>query len=91
MKVLTVIVHRYFYHQPTHTSGRNGMLRSMSDCIDGGARVSVCGRSSGVCQDWAFFLGNPSVGQTWAGTSWVDVSVQQLVSLFIVLYYKCRP
>ena len=36
-------------------------------------------------------LGNPSVVQTWAGTDRVDVSVQLLVSLIIVLHYKCRP
>ena len=37
----------------------------------------------------AFFLGNPSVVQTWAGTDRVDVSVQLLVSFIIVLRYKC--
>ena len=68
------------------------MLRSVSDRIDGG--------SPGVCV-WAigqvllglcfFSLGNPSDVQTWAGTDRVDVSVQLLVSLIIVLHYKCRP
>ena len=38
-----------------------------------------------------FFLGNPSVVQTWAGADRVDVSVQLLVSFIIVLRYKCRP
>ena len=75
-----------------HFSDRNVMLRSVSDRIDGG--------SPGVCV-WEigqvlpglcfFFLGNPSVEQTWAGTDRVDVSVQLLVSFIIVLRYKCRP
>ena len=74
-----------------HFSDRNVMLRSVSDRIDGGARASVCGRSGRFCQVCAFFLGNPSVVQTWAGTDRVDVSVQLLVSLITALHYKCRP
>ena len=69
-----------------------------TSCLDlcltvlmGGARASVCGRSGRFCQVCAFFLGNPSVVQTWAGTDRVDVSVQLLVSFIIVLRYKCRP
>ena len=73
-----------FIIKHTHFSGRNVMLKSVSDRIDGGARASVCGRSGRFCQVCAFFLGNPSVVQTWAGTDRVDVSVQLLVSLIIV-------
>ena len=69
MKVLTdeLLSINIFIIKHTHPSGRNVMLRSVSDCIDGGARVSVCGRSGGVCQACDFFLDNPSVVQTWAG------------------------
>ena len=81
-----------FIMKHTHFSGRNVMLRSVSDRIDGG-RPGVCvweiGQVlPGLC---LFSLGNPSVVQTWAGTDRVDVSVQLLVSLIIVLHYKCRP
>ena len=57
-----------FIIKHTHFSGRNVMLRTVSDRIDGRARASVCGRSGRFCQVCAFFLGNPSVVQTWAGT-----------------------
>ena len=40
-------------------SGRNVMLRYVSDRIDGGARASVCGRSGRVCQACAFFSRKP--------------------------------
>ena len=39
----------------------------------------MCGRSGGVCQACAFFLGNTSVVLTWAGTGRVDISVQLLI------------
>ena len=62
---------------------RNVMLRSVSDRIDWwspGVCVWEIGRGlPGLC----FFLGNPYVLQTWAGTDRVDVSVQLLVSLII--------
>ena len=44
-----------FIIKDTHPSGRNGMLRSVSDRIDGGARASVCGRSGRVWQACVFF------------------------------------
>ena len=56
----------------------------------GGARASECGDRAGSAR-LVCFLGNPSVVQKWAGTDRVDVSVQLLVSLIIVLHYKCRP
>ena len=72
-----------------HFSDRNVMLRSVSDCIDGGS-PGVCVWEIGqVLPGLLFFLGNPSVVQTWAGTDRVDVSVQLLVSFIIVLRYKC--
>ena len=40
----------------THFSGRNVMLRSVSDRIDGGAPASVCGRSGRFCQVCAFVV-----------------------------------
>ena len=72
-------------------SGRNIMLRYVSDRIDGGS-PGICvweiGRGlPGLC----FFLRNPFVVHTWTGTDRVDVSVQLLVSLIIVLHYKFRP
>ena len=75
-----------FIIKHTHSSGRNVMLRSVSDRIDGGS-PGVCVWEigwglSGLC----FFLGNLSVVQTWMGTDRVDVSVQLLVSLVIVLH-----
>ena len=78
----------------THFSGRNVMLRSVSDRIDGGS-PGVCVWEIGQVLPGLCFspLGNPSAVQTWAGTDRVDVSVQLLVSLIIVLglHYKCRP
>ena len=50
-----------FIIKHSHISGRNVMLRSVSDRIDGGARASVCGRSGRFCQVCVFFVGNPSV------------------------------
>ena len=47
------------------------------------------GDRAGSARFVLFFLGNPSVVQTWAGTDRVDVSVQLLVSFIIVLRYKC--
>ena len=81
-----------FIIKHTHFSGRNVMLRSVSDRIDGGS-LGVCVWEIGqVLPGLCFFpLGNTSVVQTWAGTDRVDVSVQLLVSLIIVLHYKCRP
>ena len=58
------------------------------------ATACVGARGTGSARFVLFFLGNPSVVQTWAGTDRVDVSVQLLVSLIIVilvLHYKCRP
>ena len=58
----------------------------------GGGPGRLCvGDRAGSARLVLFFLGNPSVVQTWAGTDRVDVSVQLLVSLIIVLHYKCRP
>ena len=75
-----------------HFSDRNVMLRSVSDLIDGGGPGRLCvGDRAGSARFVLFFLGNPSVVQTWAGTDRVDVSVQLLVSFIIVLRYKCRP
>ena len=78
-------------HISTHFSDRNVMLRSVSDRIDGGSPGVCVGDRAGSARFVHFFLGNPSVVQTWAGTDRVDVSVQLLVSLIIVLHYKCRP
>ena len=80
-----------FLIKHSHSSGRNVMLRSVSDRIEGGARAYVCGRSGGVCQACAFFSATHYVVQTWAETVRVDVPAQLLVSLTIVLHYKCRP
>ena len=83
-----------FIIKHTHFSGRNVMLRSVSDRIDGGS-PGVCGWEieqvlPGLC---FFFLGNPSVVHTWAGTDRVDFSVQLLVGQphHSKLHYKCRP
>ena len=75
-----------FIIKDTHPSGRNGMLRSVSDRIESGRQCVGDRAGSGRL---VFFLGNPSVVQTWAGR--VDVSVQLLVGLIIVLHYKYRP
>ena len=75
----------------THPSGRTVMLRSVSDLLIGEPlRLSV-GDGGGVCQACVFFLRNPYVVQTWAGTIRVDVTVQLLVSHIIVLHYRWRP
>ena len=67
------------------------MLRSVSDRTDGG-RPGVCVGDRAGSAKLVFFPRKPiSVVQTWAGTDRVDVSVQLLVSLIIVLHYKCRP
>ena len=56
-----------FIIKHTHFSGRNVMLRSVSDRIDGGS-PGVCVWEIGqVLPGLCFFpLGNPSVVQTWA-------------------------
>ena len=66
-----------------HFSDRNVMLRYVSDRIEPG-RLCV-GDRAGSARFVLFFLGHPSVVQTWAGTDRVDVSVQLLVSFIIVL------
>ena len=57
-----------FIIKHTNFLGRNVMLRSVSDRIDGGS-PGVCVWEIGqVCQACAFFLGNPSVvGETGYG------------------------
>ena len=68
-----------------HFSDRNVMLRYVSDRIDGGGEPGrMCvGDRAGSARFVLFFLGNPSVVQTWAGTDRVDVSVPLLVSFII--------
>ena len=67
------------------------MLRFVSDRVDGGARASVCGRSGRFCQVCAFSSETHLLYRSGRGRDRVDVSVQLLVSLIIILRYKCRP
>ena len=48
-----------FIIKHTHFSGRNVILRTVSDRIDGGARASVCGRSGRFCRFVLFFHRKP--------------------------------
>ena len=53
-----------FFIKLTHFSGRNVMLRSVSDRIDGGSPGVCVGDRAGSARFVLFFLGNPSVVQT---------------------------
>ena len=77
-----------FIIKHTNFSGRNVMLRSVSDRIDGGARASVCGRSGRFCQVCVFFPRKPicctDVGGigVWDGGQFVDINSGRESTLF---------